>query len=71
MKLIIIARTVVLLLLYCYYLCRLVYLVFKNVELFKQNFFDPNLLFREFLFIEFILVIEFENYISLVFFIFL
>lgn len=68
MKLIIIARTVVLLLLY---LCRLVYLVFKNVELFKQNFFGPNLLFREFLFIEFILVIEFENYIFLVFFIFL
>lgn len=68
MKLIIIARTVVLLLLY---LCRLVYLVFKNVELFKQNFFGPNLLFHEFLFIEFILVIEFENYISLVFFIFL
>lgn len=68
MKLIIIARTVVLLLLY---FCRLVYLVFKNVELFKQNFFGPNLLFREFFFIEFILVIEFENYISLVFFIFL
>lgn len=67
MKLIIIARTVVLLLLY---LCRLVYLMFKNVELFKQNFFGPNL-FREFLFIEFILVIEFENYISLIFFIFL